>query len=87
MATTIDLQGVNSKTIVIPANEEVKLENVDFIQVITNPQIRFSETDEFSDDNVGFILNFPDFYKSVTNTLYIKALEKDTISTIQAKGV
>jgi hypothetical protein len=87
MATQINLQGVNSETITIHENEVIELDNVDYIQLIENNQIRFSETDDFSDNNIGFILNFSDFYKSTTNKLFIKALKKDVLVKIQVKGV
>ena len=84
MADSIDLAGETSKTLFL--TEDTELKNLDFLQNITNTQIRLSESKDFADDNLGFIINPFDGYRSSTNDVYVKPLKANTTIILQVQG-
>ena len=80
----INLLNVKSTTLKI--SEDTEIDNVDFIQNLTQHRARVSESVDFSDTNEGFFLNAFDGYKSATNKIYIKPYVDGEVVLIQAKG-
>ena len=80
----IDLLNVKSTTLKI--SEDTEIDNVDFIQNLSQKRARVSESVDFSDTNEGFFLNAFDGYRSATNKIFIKPYINGETIIIQAKG-